>query len=60
MIVGSIYLIFKLAKIGKKLDSLCQKMAKIQEKSKKTQKKPAKHCKEMVKISVKSPNLYTN
>ena len=26
----------------------------------KNTKKTAKHCKEMVKISVKSPNLYTN
>ena len=56
MIVGSIYLIFKLAKIGKKLGSLCQNTRKEPKNTKKT----AKHCKEMVKISVKSPNLYTN
>ena len=38
MTVGSIQLIFKLGKLGKKLGSLCHKMAKIQEKSQKTQK----------------------
>ena len=38
MIVGSIYLIFKLGKIGKKLALISQKVAKMQETSQKTQK----------------------
>ena len=58
MIVGSIYLIFKLAKIGKKLGSLCQKMAKIQEKSKKTQKNQLNIAKKWLKYQL-NHQIYT-
>ena len=49
-IVGSIELIFKLGKIGKKLAWISQKVAKMQENSQKTQKKTAENWKDMVKI----------
>ena len=58
MIVGSIYLIFKLAKIGKKLGSLCHKMAKIQEKSQKTQKKQLNIAKKWLKYQL-NHQIYT-
>ena len=49
MIVGSIELIFKSGKIGKKLAWISQKVAKMQENSQR-HKKTAENCKDMAKI----------